>query len=89
LIEIIKTDGTREPFHSENAYPTLDEIQAAVGGDVQMVPMEDGKEIWCNEEGKIIGLPVNHLATKIWIQSYGATDVIVGNILYCDAGDIK
>ena len=35
-------------------------LQAAVGGDIQAVyPYEDPVALICNEEGKLLGLPLN------------------------------
>ncbi len=35
-------------------------LQAAVGGDIQAVyPYEDPVALICNEEGKLMGLPLN------------------------------
>lgn len=47
-------------------------LQATVGGYIEAVPVafdSDGDitaMAWCNEEGKIHGLPVNHRATAFW-----------------------
>lgn len=58
-------------------------LQEAVGGYVQVVPLWGefkGFELWLNEEGKILGLPFNGLATLAWEATYGrGTDVMVGN----------
>ena len=38
----------------------LESLQAIVGGDIQVVyPYEDPVGIICNEEGKLLGLPLN------------------------------
>lgn len=46
----------------------LKELQAAVGGLVEVVPTHEGVTMWCNEEGKYTGLPVNRLAMDVWIR---------------------
>lgn len=40
---------------------TLQELQKAVGGSIEVVPAELGDDalVICNEEGKIMGLPYN------------------------------
>jgi Domain of unknown function (DUF3846) len=38
-------------------------------------------DMWMHEEGKIIGLPPNNLATAMWRQTYGETDIIVGDVV--------
>ena len=82
---LIKTDGAE----STKETMTLEEMQAWVGGYVQMVPLPDGRELWCNEEGKIDGLPVNAKATAIWEKNYGPTDIIMGNAIISTPGEIK
>ena len=64
----------------------LDTLQAAVGGWVECVSFSD-YEMWVNEEGKLVGLPVNEAATAIWEMEYGATDVIMGNVLMTGIAD--
>lgn len=59
----------------------LSAMQEAVGGYIECVSF-DGFEMWLNEEGKLIGLPINEVATVIWEANYGATDVILGNVLF-------
>jgi hypothetical protein len=58
-------------------------LQNAVEGYVQVVPLSGefvGLDLWVNEEGKLIGLPFNELATLLWEESYGrGTDLMVGN----------
>ena len=58
-----------------DSLPSLDMLQAAVGGNIETVPYFDrisidGKQrkcvAFCNEEGKLHGLPVNSVATTMW-----------------------
>ena len=55
--------------------PTLEEVQAAVGGDLQVVPgfrsIRYGNVVMdcvalCNANGKLKGLAMNNLATIAW-----------------------
>lgn len=83
---ILKADGTKN-FVPTSKKPTLKEMQAAVGGYIQPVSVDfDGRKrtMIVNEEGKIVGLPVNELATKIYQESYryGSTfGMVVGDVL--------
>jgi len=45
--------------------PTLEQAQKEVGGMVQLLELRDGRQLLCNEEGKIHGLPFNEEATSI------------------------
>lgn len=46
----------------------LRELQAAVGGLVEAIPTDESVTIWCNDEGKLDGLPPNRLAMDVWIR---------------------
>ena len=61
----------------EGALPML---QEAVGGWIEAVSLRDF-DFYCNEEGKLTGLPVNEVATALWEEVYGPTDVIMGDII--------
>lgn len=56
----------------------LENFQAIVGGYIQYVPMpnRDDIDIWCNEEGKLMGLKPN-----LALSEYG--DCIVGTCYFC------
>lgn len=68
--------------------PKLDELQAAVGGHIEVVPYFDKYNgqpcvVFCNEEGKLHGLPVNPVAKAAWEKAYGrriTEDFLVGRI---------
>ena len=63
--------------------PTLKEMQDIVGGSIE-IAYDDGKtQIICHEEGKLLGLPNNDEATRIWADLSGNIpfDVLVGNVL--------
>lgn len=59
----------------ENSLSTLQEY---VGGDIQTVPLTQGLLIICNDDGKILGLPVNRAITDRDRHVY---DIVVGNAL--------
>ena len=48
--------------------------------------LRDGRYLICNEEGKIIGCPVNEKASQLFRQSYH--DTIVGDVLVCCSSEI-
>ena len=41
-------------------------LQGVVGGYIELVRVTDELDMWCNEEGKLQGLPVNEPATALW-----------------------
>lgn len=76
----IDPDGTV----TEITVDGLDSLQAVVGGYIEGVQLKDGY-MYCNEEGKLIGLPVNPLATAL-AQTL-PYDVIVGSVVVLGNGD--
>ena len=80
---------------THNSPPGLDFLQEQVGGYIESVPHLDKITIgqtkveamaFCNEEGKLRGLPVNEHATKMWADCLGVAredmqDVLVGDVV--------
>jgi len=84
---IIRTTGEIEfaDFEAGNSYDT---IKDAVGGWIECVHLPSlGADLWVNEEGKLIGLPINAYGTKLWAKEYGRTDIIVGDIIITGGAD--
>jgi Domain of unknown function (DUF3846) len=88
---VIKTDGNIHGIDlGENSHDEYEALSDAVGGMVQMVPLADsGLFLWCNEEGKLIRLPYNEKATKMWVKHWGQTDVMVGDCVITGRFDDK
>ena len=68
---------------------SLEELQGYVEGYIEIVDLNDGRIMVVNEEGLNEGLPVNPLATAIFQERTGVADYIVGNVLICDAEQVK
>lgn len=67
---------------------SLDTLQTAVGGWVQAIDLATDLTMWCNEEGKLVGLPHNPYAQHMWDKAFGAqTDYIVGDIVLTGGAD--
>jgi len=65
--------------------PNLESAQKFVGGMVQGIEFPNGDYMIMNEEGKLLGLPVNEKATKLWRDTFtkdkylfGYDDFVVG-----------
>jgi len=72
-------------------------LSNAIGGLIELVPVkpdywaasadsDTSLTIWCNEEGKLLGLPFNKTATELWaaVDEYGcveAGDRLVGTVV--------
>lgn len=64
---------------ASNVETDLAGLQAVVGGYLEAVALDERTHLYCDEEGKIKGLELNHLATLL-VESYrpGWPDVICG-----------
>ena len=83
----------RAPVSSKElaGVPRLEALQKAIGGDIEVVPFfarYKGKRCvaFCDEHGKLDGLPVNQRATKLWYDQtplgpYIHPDVLVGPVV--------
>jgi hypothetical protein len=65
----------------------LEQLQGVVGGWVQAVDFTDNLTIWVNEEGKLVGLPINPMATFLWEKYFGLTDFICGDVIFTGGTD--
>ena len=61
--------------------PSLSDAQKFVGGWVELVKVKDGI-LLIDEEGKLKDKPVNELASKLYFDTYGDQDIIVGDAIY-------
>jgi len=80
---LIHTDNSIEVGHY-----TMDLrwLQKQVGGYIEAVDLQqpDGLVMWCNEEGKLQGLPVNNIATMLFEKVFGfGVDYIAGDVVVC------
>lgn len=87
------TDGHFKEVLPENGeFFTHKELQSFVADGeatyIEIVPLPSGKSMVVNEEGKLIGLPKNQLATDFWRVEYPLSqyplnndELIVGNAL--------
>jgi len=58
--------------------PTLKSAQEFVGGYVEGISFPNGDYLIINEEGKLIGLPINEDATKLWRDTFDNDNYITG-----------
>lgn len=94
---IIKTNGDVVPFNptvDDNGTMTFDiqALKSACNFDyVEIVPLNDGMILVCDEEGLLKGEPkVNTIATKLYQSAYGTDQVgIVGDCVICNTKAVK
>ena len=58
--------------------PTLESAQKFVGGMVQGIEFPNGDYMIMNEEGKLLGLPVDEEATKLWRSTFTQDKYLFG-----------
>lgn len=81
---IIKTDGTSTDFMPANGSKfTLEELQQAVGGYIEIVHISNSQIAVLNEEGKLNNLPYNHIASLVFAMA-GIKDVALGDVVVCE-----
>ena len=76
--------------------PTLKEAQDFVGGMVERITWPNGDLLIINEEGKLMGLPLNPEATLLWRMTFdndnyvtGRKDFVVGPAIYIKKHALK
>lgn len=81
IYAIIKASGNVVLYEKDHM-PTYDDINSAVGGWIEGVPLE-GVTAYVNEEGKLQGLPVNMIATLLAHEDSAimSEDYIAGNMI--------
>lgn len=82
-MKILKIEPGKVPYMKEIS-KDLDALQKEVGGDIQAIyPYEDMVAIICNDEGKLLGLPLNR-ALYMDEEMY---DIIAGDFFICGIVD--
>jgi hypothetical protein len=73
-IKVIKVPVDRDPMVVE-IQPTLADMSQLVGGYIEIVSVGDGLDLCLNEEGKLLGLPMN-------FSIFGGQDVVAGDCFF-------
>ena len=82
---LLKTDGTVEPMPDKS----LSAMQKAVGGYIEIVGLPDGRMIVIDEEGKYKDYQINEKATELTKGLLHEFDVIVGDAILAEKGEIE
>jgi len=85
---LYKADGTVEELELPIGGETLDILQTAVGGYIERVTTIDGRDMWLNEDGKGLNLPLNVKASLLW-EGYSIGASICGDVVVTIAGLVK
>jgi len=79
---IVRTDNTVELANQGG----LEALNAAVGGYIEGISIIGGF-MFCHDEGKLCGAPINAIATSLFESRWGKTDVICGNVVITGDAD--
>ena len=88
--ETIKENKTAEfkIITDKKDEPKYPEVKEFVGGMVEAVTFPNGDLLLLNEEGKLMGLPLNEEATALWrthftkeTHAFGYDDYVVGPVI--------
>lgn len=71
-------------FDEENS---LEVLQEAVGGLIDLVKISDDLDLWVNDEGLLMGLPRNYFAMKVYTHAYHTQGLIVGDVIFTGGVD--
>lgn len=67
---------------------SLKELKEIVGGYIEIINLGDDYMV-VNEEGKLLDLPINLSATRLYRLFTRVGDYIVGDVLICDKFQIR
>ena len=82
MIEILVIEPEKRPYR-KSIEANLDTMQSLVGGMIQAIyPFEEPVALITNDEGKLLGLPLNRALTDAQGQVY---DIIAGTFFLCGA----
>lgn len=89
MCRLIKKTGEEQEVSPTNGVTwSLQELVDLVGGHIE-IHYIGGKQMVMHEEGKLQAEPIiNPKATELWIEEYGPTDVIVGDVLLAEEESI-
>ena len=90
MAEIIKPDGSRQTVAPKRGKRfKLDELQAIVGGYIEIIALPNQYIMVLNEEGKLKHLPSNAAATALARGTIAGSDFIVGDVLVCASKEVS
>lgn len=90
MAELIKANGLQLDVDPKNGKKfELEELQGYVNGYIEAIFLDDDTVMVVNEEGKLLGLPYNQLASIKFLQEKGYHEPIVGDVLVCKRNQIK
>jgi hypothetical protein len=84
---LITTEGTARTIPLPTETRMLKTLQGAVGGLIDVITFPSlNLALVINDEGKLIGLPVNPTATAMYCIYRGVVDDVAGDVVVIEAG---
>lgn len=81
-MKVLLVESGKRPAETE-IDGSLESMQRIVGGLIQAVfPFEEPVALICNDEGKLLGLPLNR---ALWDDKGNVYDIIAGTFFLCGA----
>lgn len=89
---IIRTDGLIEDYNPTNAGNTFDfpQLKKDIGCNYgEIVYLSKQVIMVCDEEGLLVGKPINPYATTLYQLKFRVNSLIVGDVVICHTKAIK
>lgn len=89
MATLIRVDGMESPFAGKKKQLSLEEMQGAVGGYIEVVRLKHWRRLVIDEEGKLKSRPPNPRATMLALADDALLpgDYIVGDALLLGRGE--
>ncbi len=77
-----KCDGTKKVITAKEPL-SLEKLQELVGGNIELIHLRNGKELFINEDGYNLGLPENPHFTEIdvFVSLSHSNGHLLGNVI--------
>ena len=83
-MNVLVVEPYKKPYEKD-IEPGLESLQEAVGGNIEAIyPFEEKAAVICNDEGKLLGLPLNR---AIRDESGAVRDIIAGTFIVTGLGE--
>ena len=83
-MNVLVVEPYKKPYEKD-IEPGLKSLQEAVGGDIQAIyPFDEPVAVICNDEGKLIGLPMNRALRD---EDGAVYDVLCGTFIVTGLGE--
>ena len=90
MARLFKTNGDVLGVSPENGVEfTLEELQSIVGGGIEVVHLSSGELMVIDEDHLKKGRRLNGAATYLYERGTGCNDMIHGDALICEEGEVE